>query len=167
MGVAWLIYDRVLRQCCVSRIEMWNIGESKWSDDILIKNLTEKLLNSNIANWAHVCFLEKQGGIAQRKVIRVEQHIATLLRYSLHIGVLTYSPILRNKDKPKGVKTSAWLTSRCGDVLSRIAHQSIINQFNQLKAKPKTDIGAAVLQTVTFLDKESLIEPNVLYSSPK
>ncbi len=157
MGAAWLIYDRHLKELCVSDIAIWNVGNKKTKISNIMDSIADLLYRDNVRDWVHVCILEKQGGMAQKKVIRVEQHISTLLRYGLNIPVYMYDARMRNKSKPKDMKTPAWLTTRCREIIASRAQQGIMTMFNKLTAKQKTDVGAAILQVETLFDKIELL----------
>lgn len=156
IGVSSFIYYPKFRKLSIDSIAILNVGDKKTSDDVIITRVTN-FLNEHALGKYHCCFIEKQNGIAQSKVIRVEQHISTLLRYAYRIPVLIVNPRSRNKDKPKNIATFDWLIQTCAFILKFSASDHINSIFNMMAPKQKSDIGASVVQVYYAMRKYQLI----------
>lgn len=155
MGIATVRYDRVTKTAVVTSIGIISVGTRKSTDTTITNKITE-IFSKDVRGKYDCCIIEKQGGFAQSKVIRVEQHIVTLLQHGYNIPVYVFSPRLRGRIKHDDLSTPQWLTQRCRDVLSKCSAQNIRDQFESLTPKQKTDVGAAITQVAYFLSTNNL-----------
>jgi len=145
MGMASVIFDATKNTAMVTSIDIVTIGNKKSRDLSLIDNMTH-YLETRVKGKYDCCVIEKQGGFAQTKVIRIEQHITTMLQHVYNIPVYIFSPKLRNRIKNKEEDTAKWLTESAEHTLINCAPQELLIKFRTMTPKQKTDIGAAITQ---------------------